>query len=94
MISPTWFIWVFWVSSAIFLTAASLNHLLNQGHHFYWGLWLVAGGFTLGLASPMYLGIVFMADDALQHAVQLFYPKFLSPVHLIYRYTLYPVIRI
>jgi len=32
---------------------------------------------------------VLLIDDALQHAVQVFYPAFLSPLHWLYGVTLY-----
>jgi hypothetical protein len=35
------------------------------------------------------VGVVVMADDAIEHAVQIWRPEFRSPLHLLYRHTLY-----
>ena len=53
---------------------------LRETHHGYYGLLL-----ALAPWGPLRVtGLVLPADDALQHAVQVWYPAFRSPLHRAY----------
>jgi hypothetical protein len=72
------FITLVWFGSVVRL------RVWRQWHHFWLGVALLHWFPLVGLGV--------MADDALQHAVQLRWPEFRSPLHLLYRYTLYALI--
>ena len=57
----------------------------GEAHHEYWGLALLV--LALGLHWPVWVALValaIMADDTVQHTVQLEHPDFLSPLHRLY----------
>jgi hypothetical protein len=81
-------LWLFLVSSALFVLVTEVQGIGDQRHHFWYGAALVAFALFLNLAWLMWFGLALMIDDATQHSVQLVWPAFRSPVHLAYRYTI------
>jgi hypothetical protein len=53
---------------------------LREWHHLYLGALL----FLVPWTPSRWVSLVIMADDALQHVVQLVYPNFRSPLHRAY----------
>lgn len=56
--------------------------VLTEWHHVWIGVILWFFGWS-------WLGVIVVWDDAIQHAVQLRYSAFRSPLHLAYRYLIY-----
>ena len=63
--------------AAVWFGACWRLHLLRQWHHEYIGMACMALPWTAARA----VGLGVMLDDAVQHAVQLWRPSYLSPLH-------------
>lgn len=92
--APDWFVVAYYVATLLFALAVLRLGVHQQLHHFWIGAWAVAVGVFAGEPVMAYVGLALMLDDTLQHLVQLWRPGFRSPGHLLYRYTLYPLIRL
>lgn len=77
------------VCFAIWAIAVVRLRIWRQWHHEWIGVILFIVGELLGWRWLAIVGLLVMADDAGQHAAQLRRPTFRSPLHLLYRHTLY-----
>jgi hypothetical protein len=71
------------VVALVWLVAVVRLGVWRQLHHFYYGLAL------LPFHSTRWAGVAIMADDAVQHFVQLWRSDYRSPLHLLARVTWY-----
>lgn len=70
-------LWAFLACSVVWTVAVVRLGAWDEMHHFWTGVWLYAIGLPVA-------GLIFMADDAIQHAVQLWRPRARSPINLLY----------
>lgn len=70
------------VAALAVVLASALVRLgrVRELHHGYYGFLLA----LLPWHIPHVLGVVLLADDAMQHAVQVWRPAFESPLHRLY----------
>lgn len=72
----------------LFLSLALLGRV-QEWHHGYLGLLLIGAGIFW---TPLqYAGLVLLADDAVQHCVQLAKPAFRGPLWRLYAATLWKI---
>lgn len=75
--------------SLIWAVSVARLGVMRERHHYWIGLGVLVLGWWLGAWWLAWLGLLVMADDALQHFVQLRYPEHRSILHLLYRHTLF-----
>lgn len=77
------------IASVVWVLACLKLGVLRQWHHFWFGFGLLIVALIFTAPWLGVIALIPMVDDALQHAVQIVRPAFRSPLHLLYRHTLY-----
>ena len=83
------FLWVAVIVFTIWAISVWRLNAWRQWHHEWIGVIAFVVGSFLGWTWLSVVGLVVMADDALQHAIQLERPSYRSPLHRLYAVTLY-----
>lgn len=77
------------VAAVVWFVSVVKLGVLDEWHHFELGVFVLILAAVFGWAWLAWVAAVIMADDAVQHVVQLRRPDFRSPLHLLYRHTLH-----